>query len=81
MAEVAVDPAARGQGIGAELVAAALAEVHPLLAVAVNVVAAGGAAPTAWRLREAPVTRWVVLGGVAGVGLGWLVLLLGGLAS
>ncbi|WP_280470040.1 DUF2537 domain-containing protein [Nocardia brasiliensis] len=59
----------------------ALAEVHPLLAVAVNVVAAGGAAPTAWRLREAPVTRWVVLGGVAGVGLGWLVLLLGGLAS
>ncbi|MGW4842395.1 DUF2537 domain-containing protein [Nocardia vulneris] len=59
----------------------ALAEVHPLLAAAVNVVAAGGAAPTAWRLREAPVTRWVVLGGVAGVGLGWLVLLLGGLAS
>lgn len=59
----------------------ALAEVHPLLAVAVNVVAAGGAAPTAWRLREAPVTRWVVLGGVAGVGLGWLVLLIGGLAS
>ncbi|WP_348525429.1 DUF2537 domain-containing protein [Nocardia brasiliensis] len=41
----------------------------------------GGPPPTAWRLREAPVTRWVVLGGVAGVGLGWLVLLLGGLAS
>ncbi|WP_280466273.1 DUF2537 domain-containing protein [Nocardia brasiliensis] len=43
--------------------------------------AGGGPPPTAWRLREAPVTRWVVLGGVAGVGLGWLVLLLGGLAS
>ncbi|QIS01568.1 DUF2537 domain-containing protein [Nocardia brasiliensis] len=59
----------------------ALAEVHPLLAVAVNLVAAGGAAPTAWRWRDAPVTRWVVLGGVAGVALGWLALLLAGLAS
>nr|WP_280441773.1 DUF2537 domain-containing protein [Nocardia brasiliensis] len=59
----------------------ALAEVHPLLAWGVKGGAAGGAAPTAWRLGVAPVTRWVVLGGVAGVGLGWLVLLLGGLAS
>ncbi|MGW4089415.1 DUF2537 domain-containing protein [Nocardia sp. NPDC004750] len=58
---------------------AALAEVHPLLAVAVNLVAAGGAAPTAWRWRFAPVTRWVIGGGVAGVLLGWVVLLLGGL--
>ncbi|MBF6190614.1 MULTISPECIES: DUF2537 domain-containing protein [Nocardia] len=58
---------------------AALAEVHPLLAVAVNLVAAGGAAPTAWRWRFTPVTRWVIGGGVAGVLLGWVVLVLEGL--
>ncbi|QIS08635.1 DUF2537 domain-containing protein [Nocardia arthritidis] len=55
----------------------ALAEVHPLLAVAVNVVAAGGAAPSVWRWRWTPVTRWVLAGGVAGVLLGWFVLLVG----
>ncbi|MGO4614038.1 DUF2537 domain-containing protein [Nocardia sp. 2YAB30] len=60
---------------------AALAEVHPLLAVAVNVVAVGGAAPTAWRWRRAPVTRWVLAGGAAGVLLGWVMLLLGALAA
>ena len=60
---------------------AALAQVHPLLAVAVNLVAAGGAAPTAWRWRFAPVTRWVVGGGAAGVLLGWAILLLGALAA
>ncbi|WP_280234852.1 DUF2537 domain-containing protein [Nocardia cyriacigeorgica] len=57
---------------------AALAEVHPLLSVAVNLVAVGGVAPTAWRWRTAPVTRWVLAGGVIGVVLAWLGLLLGG---
>ncbi|WP_312884619.1 DUF2537 domain-containing protein [Nocardia barduliensis] len=56
---------------------AALAEVHPLLAVAVNLVAVGGAAPTAWRWRFAPVTRWVIGGGAVGVLLGWIALLIG----
>ncbi|WP_327112305.1 DUF2537 domain-containing protein [Nocardia sp. NBC_01730] len=60
---------------------AALAEVHPLLAVAVNLVAVGGAAPTAWRWRRAPVTRWVLGGGAAGVLLGWVTLLLSALAA
>jgi hypothetical protein len=59
----------------------ALAQVHPLLSVVVNLVAAGGAAPTAWRWRFAPVTRWVLAGGAVGVLLGWVVLLLGGLAG
>ncbi|BDT84892.1 DUF2537 domain-containing protein [Nocardia cyriacigeorgica] len=56
---------------------AALAEVHPLLAVGVNVVAVGGVAPTAWRWRSAPVTRWVLAGGAIGVLLAWIGLLLG----
>ncbi|MBL1077668.1 DUF2537 domain-containing protein [Nocardia sp. 2] len=60
---------------------AALAEIHPLLAVAVNVVAVGGAAPSAWRWRFAPVTRWVIVGLVAGVALGWAALLVKGLST
>ncbi|WP_433661578.1 DUF2537 domain-containing protein [Nocardia sp. CA-128927] len=59
----------------------ALAEVHPLLAVAVNLIAAGGAAPTAWRWRWSPVTRWVVGGGAVGVLLGWVALLINGLVG
>lgn len=60
---------------------AALAEVHPLLALLINLVAVGGAAPTAWRWRDAPVTRWVLLGCAAGVVLGWLGLISTGLAA
>ncbi|QLY31669.1 DUF2537 domain-containing protein [Nocardia huaxiensis] len=60
---------------------AALAEVHPLLSLLVNVVAVGGAAPSAWRWRYAPVTRWVIIGLTAGVALGWLALLISGLAA
>ncbi|MEU2257530.1 DUF2537 domain-containing protein [Nocardia xishanensis] len=59
----------------------ALAQVHPLLAVAVNLVAAGGAAPTAWRARFTPVTRWVLLGCGVGVVLGWLALVVEGLSA
>ena len=54
---------------------AALATVHWLLAVAVNVVAAVGVAPTAWRWRFTPVVRWVLAGAALGVVLGWLTLL------
>ncbi|GAB3206918.1 DUF2537 domain-containing protein [Nocardia tengchongensis] len=55
---------------------AALAQIHWLLAVVVNLIAVGGAAPTAWRWRYAPVTRWVIAGLGAGVLVAWLSLLL-----
>ena len=53
----------------------ALAHVHWTLAVAVNLIAAGGTAPTAWRWRYTPVTRWVLAGIGAGVLAGWVILL------
>ncbi|WP_227998372.1 DUF2537 domain-containing protein [Nocardia australiensis] len=59
----------------------ALAQVHPLLAVVVNLIAAIGVAPTAWRWRNALVTRWIIAGGGVGVLLGWVALVIGGLAS
>jgi hypothetical protein len=51
-----------------------LIRVHPLLAVGLNVVAAGGLAPTLWGWRRTPVVRWLVLGGGVGVGVAWLAL-------
>ncbi|MQY19281.1 DUF2537 domain-containing protein [Nocardia macrotermitis] len=60
---------------------AALAQVHWTLAVAVNLVAAGGAAPSAWRWRTAPVIRWILLGVAVGVVLGWIALLIVALSS
>jgi hypothetical protein len=52
-----------------------LVRVHPLLAVALNVVAVGGLAPTVWGWRTLPVWRWFVLGAGVGVAGGWLALL------
>ncbi len=52
-----------------------LVRVHPLLAVALNVIAAGGLAPTLWGWRHTPVLRWFVLGAGTGVGVAWLTLL------
>jgi hypothetical protein len=49
--------------------------VHALLAVGLNVVAAGGLAPTLWGWRRTPVLRWFVLGAAVGVGVAWVVLL------
>lgn len=59
----------------------ALGKVHPLLSLLINVVAVGGAAPTAWRWRYTPVARWVLLGSAAGVALGWIGLIIAGLAA
>ncbi|HZC53979.1 MAG TPA: DUF2537 domain-containing protein [Mycobacterium sp.] len=52
-----------------------LVRVHPLLAVGLNVVAAGGLAPTLWGWRRTPVLRWFVLGAGVGVTGAWLTLL------
>jgi hypothetical protein len=52
-----------------------LIRVHPLLAVALNLVAAGGLAPTLWGWRHTPVLRWFVLGAGVGVTGAWLTLL------
>ena len=52
-----------------------LIRVHPMLAVALNLVAAGGLAPTLWGWRHTPVLRWLVLGGGVGVAGAWIALL------
>jgi hypothetical protein len=51
-----------------------LIRVHPMLAVGLNVVAAGGLAPTLWGWRRTPVLRWLVLGAGVGAIAGWLIL-------
>lgn len=52
-----------------------LIRVHVLLAVGLNIVAAGGLAPTLWGWRHTPVLRWFVLGAGVGVTVAWVVLL------
>ncbi len=52
-----------------------LVRVHALLAVGLNIVAAGGLAPTLWGWRRTPVLRWFVLGAGVGVMGAWIVLL------
>ncbi|MFI5715420.1 DUF2537 domain-containing protein [Nocardia sp. NPDC051750] len=61
--------------VGVYAFGAALTQVHPLLSLAVNLVAAIGIAPTAWRWRTRPVTRWVLAGAGVGVLLAWIGLL------
>lgn len=62
-------------GISVVVLTLGLIRVHPLLAVGLNVVAAGGLAPTLWGWRRAPVLRWFVLGAGVGVAGAWLTLL------
>jgi hypothetical protein len=63
--------------IGAAIVVLSLGlvQVHPLLAIGLNVVAAGGLAPTLWGWRRTLVLRWFVLGAGVGVTGAWLALL------
>ncbi|MFC7448126.1 DUF2537 domain-containing protein [Rhodococcus daqingensis] len=64
-------------GVGVAACGAAMAAVHPLLALVVNLLVAVGVAPTLWQWRLVPVWRWAVLGAVIGVGAGWIALLAG----
>ncbi|MCV7191655.1 DUF2537 domain-containing protein [Mycolicibacterium brumae] len=52
-----------------------LVRVHPILAVGLNLVAAGGLAPTVWSWRHTPVLRWVAPGLAVGTGGAWVALL------
>ena len=49
---------------------------RPLLAIAVNVVVAGGLAPALWLSRKLPVLRWVAGGAVIGVLAAWIAVLI-----
>ncbi|WP_343601999.1 DUF2537 domain-containing protein [Mycobacterium sp.] len=62
-------------GVAIVVLSRGLIRVHPLLAVGLNVVAAGGLAPTLWGWRRTPVLRWFVLGAAVGVAAAWLTLL------
>lgn len=62
-------------GVGIVVLTLGLIRVHPLLAVGLNVVAAGGLAPTLWGWRRTLVLRWFVLGAAVGVAGAWLTLL------
>ena len=62
-------------GIAVVVLSLGLIRVHPLLAVGLNIVAAGGLAPTLWGWRGTPVLRWFVLGAAVGVAGAWLTLL------
>ena len=62
-------------GISVVVLSLGLIRVHPLLAVGLNIVAAGGLAPTLWGWRHTPVVRWFVLGAGVGVAGAWLTLL------
>jgi hypothetical protein len=61
-------------GVAVVVLSLGLIRVHPMLAVALNGIAAGGLAPTLWGWRHTPVLRWLVLGGGVGVAAAWLVL-------
>ena len=62
-------------GVAVVVLSLGLIRVHPLLAVFLNLVAAGGLAPTLWGWRHTLVLRWFVLGVGVGVVGAWLTLL------
>jgi hypothetical protein len=62
-------------GVAVVVLSLGLIRVHPMLAVGLNIVAAGGLAPTLWGWRRTPVLRWFVLGAGVGVVGAWLTLL------
>ena len=61
-------------GVAVVVLGLGLIRVHPLLALGLNIVAAGGLAPTLWGWRRTAVLRWLVLGVGVGVTVAWLTL-------
>lgn len=55
----------------------AFAEVLGLWWIPADLLVALGLAPSLWLVRHAPVWRWVGLGGAVGLGVAWVVLMLG----
>jgi hypothetical protein len=62
-------------GVAVVVLSLGLIRVHPLLAVGLNIVAAGGLAPTLWGWRRTLVLRWFVLGVGVGVVGAWVTLI------
>jgi uncharacterized protein DUF2537 len=62
-------------GVAVVVLSLGLIRVNALLAVGLNVVAAGGLAPTLWGWRRKLVLRWFVLGAGVGVVVAWVTLL------
>jgi hypothetical protein len=62
-------------GVAVAVLSLGLIRVHPLLAVGLNIVAAGGLAPTLWGWRRIAVLRWLVLGVGVGATVAWLTLI------
>lgn len=58
----------------------AFADVLGLWWIPADLLVALGLAPSLWLVRHVPVWRWLGLGGAAGLGVAWIVLLLGLLA-
>jgi hypothetical protein len=54
--------------------ASTLAETNVLLAIGSNVVVTAGLLPSVWLVRRQPIWRWVALGVVVALVLGWLAL-------